>query len=159
MYPGLYDPSKGMQSLDSSAGLPDEFKDSDVPAYMRAESRRKSTVGGLVGAVQGQLREGKETYTRGRDGVLVSDTQLKELRGSGVTIRVGESISNLVTMPSSEDVSRIFKDAYQTISDQMPPEYQEEARKRLGEIEPKFAGTLEEAAAAFGQTLPTQPQG
>lgn len=157
MYKGV-NPSKGVPDFsDPFAGLPEELRDPDVPAFMRANYRRESTVGGLVGAVQEQLREGGVFYIRGGDGVLVSEAQLKELRGLGVGIGAkGPNV--LVKLPSPGDVVKIFSDAYQTLDTKMPSDYQEEARKRLGEIEPKFAGTLEEAAAAFGQVLPTQPQ-
>ena len=143
---------------DLFADLPEELRGIDVPAFERARYRRQSTADGLVAAVQEQLREGGETYISGRDGILVSEAQLMEIRGLGTTLRIGGSRNKPVIMPSPEDVAQIFKNAYQTVDDKMPPEYQAEARKRLGGIEPKFAGTLEEAAAAFGQVLPTPPQ-
>ena len=49
---------------------------------------------------------------------------------------------------------------YKIASDEekIPDGYKAEAREKLDGMKPKFAGTLEEAAAAFGQVLPTPPQ-
>ena len=126
------------------APMPEDY---GIPPFLRGRVVGEYTFN-LIERVQAAFSAHRKLYAAGQDGILVSIEQQQGLKDIIEGFRINGRDVKL--MPTQDVVDGILALASQEVQEWAPEGIQNGIMERLSALKPKYAGSLEEAAAALG---------